>query len=364
MTALTIAIVGWLIWRRAYRAAIAATIAILAGKIFVPILKYVIQRPRPFDLYAGAEQFSFPSGHATMAALIFGILAVLVSHSMGRWARSLVYASCGVLVVAIAYSRVYLGAHWLSDVLGGLLFGAVMAAAFGVAIETIPPRRIRPVGLFVTALAVFLLVGAVHVSWSYDQAEEAYSPHKVSFPVEISKWQGGGWKFLPRRRIDLVGKVGETFLLQMAGSYDPLQLTLAKAGWTVTPKWTWRRAIPYLNPNAKFSDLAPRPALHEGLKAKLTMIRPISDTEREVLRVFKTDRLILNRDRSDPLYLVSLTREKLNQGFNLYSIPRSMVAKNDERNAFLDSLKTRPELYVLAENKVNNLNQDLVLTVP
>ena len=83
-----------------------------------------------------------------------------------------------------------------------------------------------------------------------------------------------------------------------------------------------------------------------------------------MLRVFKTDRLILNHDRRDPLYLVSLTREKLDQGFNLYSIPRSMVAKNDGRNVLLDFLKTQPMIYVLAENKVNNLNQDMILTVP
>ena len=104
-------------------------------------------------------------------------------------------------------------------------------------------------------------------------------------------------------------------------------------------------------------------ALHEGLKAKLTLIRPISDTEREVLRVFKTDRLILNHDRRDPLYLVSLTREKLDQGFNLYSIPRSMVARTTSATCF-GFPETQPMIYMLAENKVNNLNQGMILTVP
>ncbi|HLF21603.1 MAG TPA: bifunctional DedA family/phosphatase PAP2 family protein, partial [Aestuariivirga sp.] len=134
LTVMAVVIVIWLAWRRAYRGAIAAAIAIIAGKLFVPVLKYGIQRPRPIELYDGAEAFSFPSGHATMSMLIFGILAVLVSHSMGRWGRAVVYATCGVAVIAIAYSRVYLGAHWLSDVAGGMLFGAVMTAAFAVAI--------------------------------------------------------------------------------------------------------------------------------------------------------------------------------------------------------------------------------------
>ena len=165
MLALALAMLGWLIWHKAYRAAWAAGIVIVSAKVFELLLKAGIQRARPTELsYAGVDFFSFPSGHATMAAVIFGILAVLVSHSMGRWGRALVYAICAVLVVMIAYSRVYLGAHWLSDVVAGLLFGTVMMAAFGVAIEAIPPRRIKPVGLFASALGVFVLVGGLHVA--------------------------------------------------------------------------------------------------------------------------------------------------------------------------------------------------------
>ncbi|MBI2719438.1 MAG: phosphatase PAP2 family protein [Rhizobiales bacterium] len=364
MTVLSVTIIVWLMWRRAYRAAIAATIAIVAGKIFVPILKYGIQRARPIELYGGAEQFSFPSGHATMAALIFGILAVLVGHALGRWSRSLVYAMCTVLVVAIAYSRVYLGVHWLSDVLGGLLFGAVMAAAFGIAIEAVPPRRIRPVGLFATSLIAFVLAGAIHVSWSYEEAEDIYAPQPHIVTVSLAQWSSDGWKAIPKRRIDLVGKVGETFLIQYAGSYDALRLAAAERGWSETPKWTWRQSIPYLNPNATLAALPPRPALHEGLKAKITLIRPVSDVEREVLRIFKTDVMIANRDRRVPLYLVSLTRETLRRSLNLYAVPRSVVAKYDERKAVLFEFGKSRRLLVLAENEVNKLRQGLFLAVP
>ena len=153
MAMLSVVIIAWLIWRKANRAAIAAAIAIVAAKLFEIVMKFGIQRPRPTDMnYGGPELFSFPSGHATMAAVIFGVLAVLVSHSMGRWGRALVYGVCASAVVSIGYSRVYLGAHWLSDVFAGLLFGTVIAAAFGVAVEAIPPRRIKPLGLFGAAL--------------------------------------------------------------------------------------------------------------------------------------------------------------------------------------------------------------------
>ena len=364
MTVLAVAMIGWLVWRKAYRAGLAATIAIVAGKIFVPVLKYGIQRQRPIELYGGAEQFSFPSGHATMAALIFGILAVLVSHSMGRWGRSLVYSICGLLVIAIGYSRVYLGVHWLSDVVAGLLFGTVMTAAFAVVVEAIPPRRIRPLGLFAASMVVFLAAGSLHVGSAYDAAEEAYTVQQKIVPTAFSAWREGGWKSLPARRIDLVGKTGETFLAQMVGSLDPLRLAMAGQGWKETPKWSWRHAAPYLNPKATLADLPPRPTLHEGLKAKLTLIRTLNDSEREVLRVYKTDQIIFIRDARQPLYLISLTREVLRRGLNLYALPRLVVAKYDERVEALRALATARQVHVLAENNVNNLKQNLILATP
>ena len=182
-----------------HRAAYAAAFAIVAAKLFEIAVKFGIQRARPLELaYSGVELFSFPSGHATMAAVIFGILAVLVSHSMGRWSKAVVYATCAIVVVSIGYSRVYLGAHWLSDVLAGLLFGTVMMAAFGVAIEAIPPRRIKPLGLFGAAFIVFIAAGAVHVSTGFTRAEEVYArpQNQISFRWPTG-WPGTGRNFPP-----------------------------------------------------------------------------------------------------------------------------------------------------------------------
>jgi len=363
LTAVAIVIVAWLAWRRAYRGAIAATIAIAAGKIFVPILKYGIQRPRPIALYDGAEAFSFPSGHATMSMLIFGILAVLVSHSMGRWGRAVVYAACGIAVIAIAYSRVYLGAHWLSDVAGGLLFGAVMTAAFAVTIEAIPPRRIMPLGLFGAALLAFIVTGSLHVSGSYEKAEAAYAPRQTTQRIDLAQWQDSGWKRLPPRRIDLAGKTEELFIAQWAGSLEPLRDALVTSGWTVTPKWTWRDAIPYLNPHAALAEVLPRPALHEGLKAKLTMVRAASGNgrRRQVLRIYKTN---LEVGAGRGVFLVSLTDEELRKRFNLYAVPTPLSAAGAEAAAMLQGLAASPKLAVVVESAAGGTAPVLILARP
>ncbi len=366
MTALAVAIVIWLVWHKAYRAALAAMIAVLAARILVGLLKYGIGRARPIESSYGSELFSFPSSHATIAALTFGILAVLVSHSMGRWARALVYAVCGLAVVAIAYSRVYLGVHWLSDVLGGLLFGSVIAAAFGVAIEAIPPRRIKPVGLFGAALVTFLVVGAFNVSTNYQRAETAYAAPQIMTGTTLAAWQQDGWKHLPARRIDLAGKPEEVFLAQIAGNLETFDAVMAAAGWSATPKWTWRDSIPYLNPNASLSELPPRPALHEGLKAKLTMIRQVTGNarERQVLRAYKTGLQATGEGGSQPIYLLSLKREHRKKGFTLYAMPSALEPTDGDRTALRAALESASNLKIVGENLIGGTVQALILALP
>jgi len=160
MIAMAIAMVAWLLWRREWRIAAAAFLTIFAARLFVPLMKLWLQRPRPAELSGLPEVFSFPSGHTTFATVTLGVFAVLASHGMRSWGKAVVFAGAGIAIIAISYSRIYLGAHWMSDVLGGFLFGAAMIAAFGIAIEAVPPRRIVPVGLAIVALLAFAVAGS------------------------------------------------------------------------------------------------------------------------------------------------------------------------------------------------------------
>ena len=291
MSALALAIIGWLVWHKAYRAAWAAGIAIVAAKLFELAMKLGIQRARPTELsYSGASIFSFPSGHATMAAVIFGILAVLVSHSMGRWGRAVVYAICAILVVAIAYSRIYLGAHWLSDVLAGLTFGVVMMAAFGVAIEAIPPRRIKPLGLFATALVVFLGVGALHVATGFTRASDMYAmPEPQTWCPSRNGWRRTGRSFPPAASTSPASRRRPSSPSSPATSTRCPHSSRPAAG---PPPRSGRGAqsLPYLNPNASASDLAAAAGAARGPQGQLTLTRsvPGETDDREVIRIYKT----------------------------------------------------------------------------
>jgi undecaprenyl-diphosphatase len=100
--------------------AIDATVVIAAYSLLK--LMFSRERPRLFDKVALPTDYSFPSGHSMSAMGIYGVIAAALI-AMYPAARRPVIAAAALLIVAIGVSRVYLGVHWPSDVLGGWLGG-------------------------------------------------------------------------------------------------------------------------------------------------------------------------------------------------------------------------------------------------
>jgi undecaprenyl-diphosphatase len=123
---------GLIVWRLILagrrRAAVLLIVACLGAEVLDQALKLLVHRPRP-DAFFGLSDpltYSFPSGHATTACCFYGILAAIVGARLrAPAARIAVWAMAAVMAVAIGLSRIYLGVHYPSDVLGGYV-AAVM----------------------------------------------------------------------------------------------------------------------------------------------------------------------------------------------------------------------------------------------
>ena len=131
---LVVVIIGILVWWRIGRL---EAIMILVGGLITLVntaLKLAINRPRPsadlVHVLSREQGNGFPSGHAFFAILILGLTAYFISINLkNRTLRMVVLVGLIALILLIGTSRVYLGVHWPSDVIGGYLIGGVFLTA-------------------------------------------------------------------------------------------------------------------------------------------------------------------------------------------------------------------------------------------
>lgn len=131
-----LAVVLWL--RRARRLALWAAATIAGGALIDVVLKAAVGRARPHFAHpvATAPGGSFPSGHAFTATLAAGVLLLWALPLLSPGGRIAAWIGAAVVPLAVGVSRVALGVHWLSDVVGGWVLGAGLLAATSAAFET------------------------------------------------------------------------------------------------------------------------------------------------------------------------------------------------------------------------------------
>lgn len=345
-----LAIVAWLLFWRAWRVGLLALALMLSGEFLSTGLGRLVERPLPVpgvDVLDG----TFPSGHVVMAGLALGLLSVLASHAMGRWSKAVVAAASGCVVTAIAFSRVYLGADWLSDVLGGALLAAILVAAFGMIIEAIPSRRIRPLGLMGFATLAAMTAGIFHIEQDHDRQLAAFALPDRLQTYDEATWKGGVWERFSPRRVDLAGQPEEAFAGQWLGDLGTMATDLEKQGWVKTEDWTWKNAISYMDGYAALNELPPRPLLHQGLRAKLTMTRGAgSGNARQVLRAFKSQAEVQNGGDTLSVYLLSVTTEVLKKRLFLLSMPSTQPVRAESVEEFLDELRSAPNVAQIVQS--------------
>lgn len=179
-SAIVVSLLSVLLLRRQFFAAGFWLFSIGGGAGLVQLLKWSLQRPRPIEIYNGISSWSFPSGHATMSALVYGSLAILVVRGFNsRW-RWFPFATAISLSLLVAFSRVYLGAHWLSDVLGGLSLGWAWVTLLGFFYLSRRPAQVPVRPLILASLFALLLAGSWNIQNHHTQDMNRYRAHDSS----------------------------------------------------------------------------------------------------------------------------------------------------------------------------------------
>jgi undecaprenyl-diphosphatase len=135
------------VWHRGHpRLAVFLIVTTLGGGLVDTVVKEVVGRARPSLVapVATAHGKSFPSGHAMSSTIAYGALLLVFLPAVGRRYRPVVIGGTLVLVLAIGFSRLALGVHYISDVVGGYALGLAWLAASTAAFSTWRVERGRP----------------------------------------------------------------------------------------------------------------------------------------------------------------------------------------------------------------------------
>ncbi|MEO6624836.1 MAG: phosphatase PAP2 family protein [Burkholderiaceae bacterium] len=137
----------FLIRKRDWYWLLALVLAVPGGMLLNMLAKHVFERARPSfsDPILVLASYSFPSGHVVASTVFYGLLGTFLVSKIDAWRwRALVVLLAFVMVVLVALSRVYLGVHYLSDVLAGFAEGVVWLAICFTALHFLPRALMGP----------------------------------------------------------------------------------------------------------------------------------------------------------------------------------------------------------------------------
>ncbi|MCL5004474.1 MAG: LssY C-terminal domain-containing protein [Patescibacteria group bacterium] len=123
-SAIVLSAILWLWRKRLYL--LPFWVTIVGSELFNSLGKLAFHRARPGVAFYAEDTFSFPSGHATISVAFYGFLAYILFRQIKKWKYKINALFFGIVIIlAIGLSRLYLGVHFLSDVWGGYLLGAL-----------------------------------------------------------------------------------------------------------------------------------------------------------------------------------------------------------------------------------------------
>lgn len=317
----------WLLWRRRFIAAAHWVGALVFGLALTALLERLIDMPKPPLAHGG---FGFPSVTVTMTTITFGFFAVLIARELPGRSRVWPYLLAGVVVALLGFARIYFGAHWLSDVVGGVLLGVAWLLALGIAYRRHVARSFWMSPLGWVFYGSFALAVAWHAPRAVDPLLAAFAPPPPALTLAPAQWWQDGWQALPAQRAGRSAAARWPLDVQIAGPLAPVQARLEAAGWTVQPQAGWVQLLGLLNQSVPAEAQPVLPSTLDTEADALLLRRLRADGGLDVLRIWPAPARL---DDGTPLWIGTAQRMAFTRPFGAFGLWQPDVPNHDEAMA-------------------------------
>ncbi|MCK4607848.1 MAG: phosphatase PAP2 family protein, partial [Gammaproteobacteria bacterium] len=262
----------WLVIRRYFRAAMHWLMVVsLSGGALV-FFKELVFNARPGHLLNGPLNSSFPSGHTCLSMSLFGFLAILIAEELKPGKRRALYIVTACLIGLISFSRLYLGAHWLTDVAAGIFLGLAIVLVTTISyhrkrIAYIPPRKF----LFAVC-SILVLVWLLFGFYNFSSYRHNYTIDWPTHTISTQNWQQRTTDYIPLYRITRLGHTIEAFNVEWLGNLAEIKGSLKQQGWQdYEPDLTLKGILHRLASNADVYHLPLLPQIYQNQYPVLIM---------------------------------------------------------------------------------------------
>lgn len=222
----------WLLWKRYWYIAAHWFGVMVISVITVGGAKFLLYLPRPGEVLYEKYASSFPSAHTALGLAFYGFLAVVIARESKKQDKRIPYIISGILVALIALTRLYLGVHWLTDVIGSFFVGLGI-----VLLATISYRRryylhFPAQKITLTAISIFISIWFACSAISFHKQIEEYA---LIWPKTVVTFKQMPI-VAPLYRLNRFGDAIEALNIEWVGDIEIIKQSLLKQGWNIQPE--------------------------------------------------------------------------------------------------------------------------------
>jgi membrane protein DedA with SNARE-associated domain/membrane-associated phospholipid phosphatase len=301
-------ILAWLVFNRHWRAAIHWFALILAVSWSIHVFKTLIYSPRPAGFIGKDLTSSFPSGHTLLTISLFGFLAVLINQEITTKKYRSFYLFSFLTALLVGISRLYLGAHWLTDMLASIFLGMTLVLLIAISYRRSHTHPLPIAKFIVVIITSFLLTCTTVELILFKRVKQDHTVELSTQQVSFADWQKHV-DYPPLFRTNRFGKPTEAINLEWYENLATIRASLKKQGWeNQEPVFNIIETLRNIARTGRDYYLPILPQLYNNQNPSLLMTKPLffknNDGQEKwliVLRLWKSETQI--QKSSIPIWL-------------------------------------------------------------